>query len=531
MTEDGTAVGANAAVTPGNPSTPSVTLPGLIPGTHVLQGTYSGDTYYATSTSFPPVSVTVGKSPTTITIAPVTQTPTAGNTLQVSASVSTTVPLTALPSGTVTIFLDGVSQGSGTLTAGTPSMATVSIPVMTAGSHILSATYSGDTYYTASVTSLNATIIVGKGPTTTTISAAPSTLTPGVKETLTATVAPINAVVGTTYNITGSVAFYDNGTLLGSSPLVSDVATLSNLTMVDNIDHSITAVYTGDGNWLGSTSVALPLDATTLPDFIVLTANVSTANPGQAVILTATVTPDSPPAATSEQNPTGHVVFYSGTTVLGESALAPVTLTNSSVTTLSVSDLPAGQVSVSAVYLGDLFYDAVHSNTVLLNILDFTITPDPSNPATNLNIVQGSSGAAVYDITGLGGFNNQIQIVCAIPSQDLPMTCTASPQQATPNATVTFVVQTFDTAATTGSNRNREPIWPRAAGGTALALLGFFLLPFGRRARIFAGTGSRRFLLLLLLLIGLGGAGIGCNSVSLGGTSGAGGGRRWECQR
>jgi hypothetical protein len=57
---------------------------------------------------------------------------------------------------------------------------------------------------------------------------------------------------------------------------------------------------------------------------------------------------------------------------------------------------------------------------------------------------------------------------------------------------------------------------PRAAGGTALAvLLGFFLLPFGRRARIFTSRSARRFFILLLLLVGLGGAGIGCNSITL----------------
>jgi drug/metabolite transporter (DMT)-like permease len=57
-------------------------------------------------------------------------------------------------------------------------------------------------------------------------------------------------------------------------------------------------------------------------------------------------------------------------------------------------------------------------------------------------------------------------------------------------------------------------MWPRAVGGTALALLAFFLLPFGRKARIFTGRSTRRFLVLLLLLVGLGGAGIGCNNVS-----------------
>jgi hypothetical protein len=54
----------------------------------------------------------------------------------------------------------------------------------------------------------------------------------------------------------------------------------------------------------------------------------------------------------------------------------------------------------------------------------------------------------------------------------------------------------------------------RAAGGAALAVLGFFLLPYGRRARIFAGRASKRIWIILLLLVGLGGAGIGCSSVT-----------------
>jgi uncharacterized membrane protein YccF (DUF307 family) len=175
------------------------------------------------------------------------------------------------------------------------------------------------------------------------------------------------------------------------------------------------------------------------------------------------------------------------------------------------------------VYLGDLYYDAETSNLLTLAIEDFTITPDPTNPSTNLTIVKGASGSASYVITGLGGFNNQIQIVCAVPPQD-DMTCTASPQQVVPTGTVTFVVQTFASGSTpTASNRRHEPIWPRAAGGTALALLGFFLLPYGRRARILArilagkpaGRGAKQLLTLVLLLAGFALAVTGCNSVSI----------------
>jgi drug/metabolite transporter (DMT)-like permease len=94
------------------------------------------------------------------------------------------------------------------------------------------------------------------------------------------------------------------------------------------------------------------------------------------------------------------------------------------------------------------------------------------------------------------------------------MTCTATPQQIVPPGTVTFTIQTFVTGGPSASNNRREPIWPRAAGGTALAVVGFFLLPLGRRARILASRSTRRFLVLLLLLAGLCGVGMGCNSIA-----------------
>jgi hypothetical protein len=300
--------------------------------------------------------------------------------------------------------------------------------------------------------------------------------------------------------------------------VASNTATLSGITLSGSVNHSITAVYSGDVNWLPSTSAAVALLAITQPDIVVLTANLSTSFPGQAVVLTATVTPTSTPALTGEPNPTGNVVFYNGTTVLGQAPLAPVALSDSAVATLTLANLPGGQDTVYAVYLGDLYYNEETSNLLTLTIQDFTITPDPTNPATNLTIVKGSSGSASYIITGLGGFNNQIQIVCAVPPQD-DMTCTASPQQVVPTGTVTFVVQTFASGTSpTASNRKHEPLWPRAAGGTALALLGFFLLPYGRRARILAGKSAgrsaKRLLVLMLLLAGLGLAVTGCNSVS-----------------
>ena len=94
------------------------------------------------------------------------------------------------------------------------------------------------------------------------------------------------------------------------------------------------------------------------------------------------------------------------------------------------------------MYLGDTFYLSANSNTVTVAVEDFSITPAATNPPENLNINQGSAGSASFVVGGMGGFNGLVQVVCAVPTQD-NMTCTATPQQVTPTATVTFVVQTF----------------------------------------------------------------------------------------
>jgi hypothetical protein len=510
FTLDGTTVGTGN-LSPGSPSTASITIPTLSPGTHTLVGTYSGDSYYGSSVSSS-ITITVGKSATSLALTPATLTPTAGTSLVVTAAVTATNLGSTQPTGSVSFTLDGVNQGTAAVNSGTASF---TIPPISAGSHTLVGVYSGDSNYNTS-TSSAITIVASKGTTVTTVAATPAILAAGVTESLTATIAPFNGISGTLYTITGTVSFYDGGSkLLGTASVSSNVATLSGVKLANNVSHSITATYTGDTNWQGSLSAPLVMAATTLPDHVVLTSNLSTIAPGQALILTATVTPDTTPIVGAEQNPTGYVIFYNGTTEIGEVALAAVPLSDSSVATLTTQTLPGGQDTITAFYVGDLYYDPATSNALNLLIQNFTITPSPTNPATNLTIVKGSAGSAAFVISGLGGFNNQVQVVCYVPPQD-DMTCTATPQQVVPTATVTFVVQTFTTGgpASTIARNNSEPRWPQAVGGTALALLAFFMLPFGRRARIFAGRSTRRFLMLLLLLVGLGGAGIGCNNVS-----------------
>ena len=187
--------------------------------------------------------------------------------------------------------------------------------------------------------------------------------------------------------------------------------------------------------------------------------------------------------------------------VIGQSALAALPVANASTATLTIQNLPAGQDSITAYYAGDTVFASGTSNPLAINVQGFTLAPSATNPPTNLNIVQGGSGSESFMVTNVGGYTGQVQVVCAVALQD-DMTCTPTPQQVTPTATVTFAVQTFVTggplyAAAVSQPTIACPPWPQAAGGAALAALVFFLLPFGRRARTFLRQGPRHFIILL----------------------------------
>jgi len=509
--------------------------------TYEISAVYSGDSIYAQSTAPDQLSLTVQQSSMALTLTPSTTTPAAGGTMSVVVGVavaaSSVVPAGSVaPTGKVTLNVAGgpaaesyTAQAATAAGVTTATFSAVTVPGV--GKFTLQATYAGDSNYLAA-TSDQITITVAQGTTTTAL-AVTGTPTLGILNTtytLTATITPS----ATTPAVTGTVNFYDGGKLLGfttvssSSTSAGDTATIT-ASLANNTAHALTAVYSGDLNWAASASTVVDIPVATLADTVVLTANNLTtdpvtgllmAAPGQDAILVATVTPAvAPVVGSGEQAPNGYVDFYLvtslGNTLLGRELLVRSGVSDISAATYTSATLPGGNDSIIAYYEGDTYYSSGTSNGLNLEIQSFTIVGDPSNPAPGLTIVKGTAGTAAYDLTGLGGYSGQIQVTCTVPA-NIYMTCTPSPQQVTPSAIITFTVSTFTSGSltpVTASNERRLP-WSRVAGGTALALLAFFLLPFGRRARIFSGKSARRFWIVLLLLVGLGGTGIGCNSVS-----------------
>ncbi|UWZ86489.1 Ig-like domain repeat protein [Occallatibacter riparius] len=499
----------------------SITVTGGMPqGGNAIIAKYAGDgTYPATNSQA--LTVNIQPSTTTTTVTPSTTTPPAGVAFPVTVTVAVGSPPagTAPPTGKINLNLDGLAYASADAsTTGGKTSATFSVSLPAGGSHNLQAIYGGDNNYsdsTSAAVAVNAT----KGATVTTLTATPTTFSPGTAESFTATIAAASGS-STKDTFTGTVTFFDNTGQLGTATVASNGATLSDVNLSGTSTHVITAVYSGDDSWAGSTSNAITLKPILIPTITTLAVSPATAEPGQVVTLIATVKPTTAPATSVEQNPTGDVVFYNGTTVLATVALTAAA-NNTATAQLLYSTLPAGQNSLSAVYVGDLFYAASTSNTITITVQDFTLTPDPGNPPSDLDIIKGTSGSFAFQVTGQGGFNAPVAITCAVPAT-VYMTCVPNVLTVTPNGTVTFVVNTFLTGGLKAGSNTPPHLWPHAAAGTALAALLFFLLPCGQRVRIFSERG-RRMLILLLLLGSLGAAGMGCSSTSGGSTGGSDG--------
>jgi hypothetical protein len=224
-----------------------------------------------------------------------------GNTLASSpnpAAVTQTITFTStvaaslrgvstVPTGTVTFFDGATSLGVGTVTAGVATYSTK----LAIGTHSITAHYSGDANFHASIsTALSQSVTITSDGTTLKSSANPVVV--GTSITLTATVA--TSLSGVSTAPTGTVTFSDGASSIGSGSLTAGVATLTTSTLAVGT-HSITASYAGDANFSASASSALSQVITVVPptpDYTVAASPTSaTVTAGSAGTYTITLTP------------------------------------------------------------------------------------------------------------------------------------------------------------------------------------------------------------------------------------------------
>jgi hypothetical protein len=310
----------------------------------VISVAYSGDTNFSPSTSANFTQV-INQAGTTTTLA-TTQANAGYGAATITATVAPVAPGAGTPTGSVTFAINNGSTTSNVTVNLVNGVATLS-PALTVGTYTLTATYSGDTDFSASGSNAISQTVT-PGTTTTTLTSNMSVSAQGQPVTFTATVAGsgVGVIVPT-----GTVTFTIDGA--PQTPVSLDATgkatlTISNLSLGQ---HAIGATYTGDANFLGSS--ASSLTQTVKPaSSTALTASANPAVAGQSVTFTATV------KGGTAGTPTGTVVF----TVDGTAQ--PAVSLSGGIATLTLNNLTTGSHQILAAYSGDINYAPSTSNSL-----------------------------------------------------------------------------------------------------------------------------------------------------------------------
>src|SRR5712692_1014932 len=224
-------------------------------------------------------------------------------------------------------------------------------------------------------TTQNFTLTVNQAPTTTTVASSINPSVFGQSVTLTATVSVNPPGAGTP---TGTVTFKDGSATItcngGSQTVSSGQATCTTTSLSGGAHNTITAVYSGDGNFSTSTSANLSQTVSKAPTTTAVTSSVNPSLSGQSVTFTATISVTAPGSGT----PTGTVQFKNGASNLGTAQ--NVSTTNGVTTaTFSTSALAVGSHSITAVYSGDTNFGTSTSSALTQMIDALPVITSPSS--------------------------------------------------------------------------------------------------------------------------------------------------------
>jgi hypothetical protein len=263
---------------------------------------------------------------------------------------ATVLPVQAAPTapqGTVRFFDGTTLIGTATIAGNSATLTTAGLD---AGTRTIEARYDGDASFEIGTGSASHVVNAAAATPVLSITSSRNPSSTGQSVTLTANVSMSSGAV------TGSIAFYDGATLLGTSTISSGRATRTISTLAAG-SHAITARFLGSAGAPPAISPVFvqAVGASGWRNRTTSTSLSSSANPstsGAAVTFTATVT------GSSSSTPTGRILFMVDGQVVGDPAGVPVTTVSSTVAraTLSVPGLAHGRHKVSAIYLGDSTY-------------------------------------------------------------------------------------------------------------------------------------------------------------------------------
>ncbi len=320
---------------------------------------------------------------TTTTVASAPNPTTYGESVTFTVTVSSAA---GTPTGTVELYTGATMIGAGSLSGGRAQLTTT---FMAQGAHNITAVYGGDGDYAPSTSApLVHTVNPGsREPTSVSLlsSLNPSSL--GAAVTFTATVFSFEGTPG------GNLRFMDGAAALASVTLSNRRATFTTSTLPAG-SRSITAVYEGDSNYVGSVSPVLTQVVIPPPRKPTSTSVTSSPNPspsGQAVSFTATVTG-------SGGTPTGGVRFTDGGQWIGDAVLA------GGRASIVVEGLAVGGHAITVRYGGDDHFAESASPEFMHVVSAQTMSPTSTVLASSRNpSVLGQNVTFVATVTAGSG--------------------------------------------------------------------------------------------------------------------------------
>jgi hypothetical protein len=525
---------------------------GLPGGQYTVYATYSGDTNTAASQSTP-ISVNIAAEASSTLLSESVYTP-----LDVPVTTLNAIPYGAYifldmsvygtaegftaslgsATGTMTIFDNGTQIGTAPITSGNfasfPAVLSGVYPYAV-GTHKVTATFPGDPSYKSN-TSNEVDFTVVQGSTTSTLYAADPTVAPTQSDVIQVQVTTSSLASAPT----GTISLTANGNTLATSSSfqashnISTGAAFSYVsfsvqgTQLQKGANTLTATYSGDNNYIGSTGtlvVTRTQPALTLASgAIAIEAGATTGNTAAIsatpsgsfaglVKLSCSVT-ETPSGATSPITcgvPT--TINITGIGTVSSTLTVNSTATTSAgayVVTITGADAATGTITASTT-----------SQVIVTGIPGIALAN--SAPIT-LTAGASSGNTSTLTVTPSGGYTGVVGISCAVTSAPAeavdPVTCSATPASITISGATpsTAVLTISSTARTTAAlHPSREVL--RGVGGTTLALGVLCLLP-SRRRRRFRGLAALVVLFSISTIVGCsGGAGGSSGSATPTGTT------------
>ncbi len=374
------------AVTVSSGGSATCTTASLVAPADVIVATYSADTNFTVAA---PASITetVGKTAaqTMLTSSPTSPAVNQQVTLTATVTPPSSSSTKVLPTGNVT-FTQGSTTLCSTVTinanTGVANCSYVFTSAIASPGSTITATYSGDSNFSAGTPATVSEIVVASGTMTSLVST-PNPSSVGGAVTFTATVTP--TYTAGTAKPTGTVVFSDTTTTttLCTETLSSGTVPVCSYTFNSSGTNSVVATYTSaDANFTGSAS-APKADVQTVnagATSIGLTSAPAASTVNEQVTFTATIN-----AANSGTTvPTGTMIYSDGSTTLCTVTLA---VSTGAVPTCTVPLSPAGTHSITAAYSGDSNFKTATSSVlpqfVTQTATTTTVVSVPSSSSVN----------------------------------------------------------------------------------------------------------------------------------------------------